>query len=482
MGAFDPKGAVVEAVDPEGPAAMAGIEPGDEILEVAGKAPLDLMDFLDRAASGSIALKVRRGQREFISYLEKTEEEPLGVEFTDTLFNRVKTCRNKCVFCFMDQMPHKMRPSLYYRDDDYRLSSLHGNFITLTNLAEGEWERIRDQRVSPLYISVHATERELRTELLGSTKQAGMDLMARLAQLQEWRIEFHAQIVLMPGLNDGAHLDRSIRDLARFLPALQTISIVPVGLTRYRAHLRHLEPVTPAMIPGLVEQVTAHQRVFLEQCGERVVFLADEMYLIADLKHPPHSYYRDYPQLENGVGMVRQFVTDFNRRKAAFARRPGPPRSWLMLTGEYGGKIFPPLVADLLGRCPDLQIKLKVVKNRFFGEMVKCSGLLAGRDLLVALQEVQEWLQPGVTVLVPGNALKDAAVGSNSQAGLFLDDVSLQSLADHFGVPFVDGGSHCPEWLESLRDGQGLLRVDPGAGRDTPMVIRDFPQRKGSSV
>ena len=477
MGTFDPKGAVVLSVDPEGPAAAAGLLPGDEILEVAGKAPLDLMDFLDRAAWGPTTLKVRREGRDFESVLDKTEEEPLGLEFTDTLFSRVKTCRNKCVFCFMDQMPKKMRPSLYYRDDDYRLSSLHGNFITLTNLSDEEWERIRVQRVSPLYVSVHATEEKLREELLGSTKQANMDVMVRLRQLQEWGIDFHTQVVLMPGINDGEALERTIADLATLLPALQTISIVPVGLTRYRAHLPHLRPVTAEMVPALIKQITPHQERFEEEWGEKVVFLADEMFLIAGLPQPPHSFYGDYPQLENGVGMVRHFLMDFQWRKGQLGRRPLPGGNWLMITGEYGGQIFPPLVAELEKRCPGLRIKLKPVVNRFFGEMVKCAGLLAGRDMLAALEEEADFLsKPGATVMVPGVALKDAAVTGNSQAGLLLDDISLQGLADRFGVPFVNGGSSCPEWLESLRDGQGLLRVEPTGERSTPVVVHQFPE------
>ena len=483
MGAFDPKGAVVLAIDPDGPAAAAGLLPGDEILEVAGQAPLDLMDFLDRASDGTTALKVRRGGEEFTSLLEKSEEEPLGMEFTDTLFSRVKTCRNKCVFCFMDQMPKKMRPSLYYRDDDYRLSSLHGNFITLTNLSDEEWARIEQQRISPLYISVHATDEKLREELLGSTKQAQMDLMGRLRQLQQWGVDFHTQIVLMPGLNDGEVLDRSIRDLETFLPDLQTISIVPVGLTRYRAHLPHLKPITADMVPPLIEQITAHQNRLEAEWGDKVVFLADEMYLIADLPQPPASFFGDYPQLENGVGMVRKFLVDFQNRKGRLGRNPLPARSWLMITGEYGGQIFPPLITELHRRCPGLEIRLKVVKNEFFGPLVKCSGLLSGRDILQALTEEAGWLRStGATVMVPGNALKDAAVMGNTQAGLLLDDISLQGLADKFGVSFVNGGGTCPEWLESLRDGVGLLRVDPTASKDTPVVVFNFPEHQAKTA
>jgi len=477
LGAFDPKGAVIVAVEPEGPAALAGLAEGDAILLVDGVLPQDLMDFQDRSSSGRVVLTVRRDEKTFETYYHRDEEESLGLEFSDTLFNRVKTCRNKCVFCFMDQMPKKMRASLYYRDDDYRLSNLHGNFITLTNLSESEWERIRQQRVSPLYISVHATEETLREELLGSTRQAKMDLMGCLRQLIEWGIELHTQVLLMPGLNDGEHLDRTLNDLGTLLPHVQTISIVPVGLTRYRAHLPHLQPVTPVMIPPLMKQVERYQERFLEQVGDRVVFLADEMYLIAGLPMPPHSYYGEYPQLENGIGMVRHFLLDFPRRRRYLKAPWGGPTRWLMITGEYGGQIFPPLLDEIRQRLPEVDIRLAVVPNRFFGPLVKCSGLLSGRDMLTTLEERRDFLsQPGTHVMIAGNALKDAAVIGLSQRGMLLDDISLQSLADRFQVPFVNAGSSCTDWLQTMRDGQGLERFDPSTGLPEEVVVIQYPE------
>ena len=468
MGAFDPKGAVVVAVDLDGPAARAGLREGDQIVLVDGKAPIDLMDFQDRTSSGRARLTVQRGQERFEVEFHRDEDEPLGLEFSDTLFNRVKTCRNKCVFCFMDQMPKKMRPSLYYRDDDYRLSNLHGNFITLTNLSEEEWLRIEQQRVSPLYISVHATEEKLREELLGSTKQARLDLMDSLRQLIGWGVELHTQIVLMPGLNDGASLDRSLDDLRSLGPAVKTVSIVPVGLTRYRAHLPYLKPVTKEMIPPLIEQVQRHQEKFLEMAGERVVFLADEMYLIAEMPLPPHSYYGDYPQLENGVGMVRRFITDFNRRKRRLQK--APKGRYLLVTGEYGGQIFPPLLKQLPQH---VEVRLIPVPNKFFGPLVKCSGLLAGRDILERLQK--EKLDNLDAVLMPGNALKDAAIVGRSEVGLLLDNISLQALADHFKLHFVNAGSSCEDWLRQLHhplSGQVFApQTEP-----QPIVIEEYPE------
>lgn len=480
MGAFDPKGAVIVEVDPEGVAAQVGLMAGDRILTIQGQSPQDLMDLLDRTYQGPTTLEVLRQQKVLLVDLPRLEHEPLGAEFSDTLFNRVKTCRNKCVFCFMDQMPKKMRGSLYYRDDDYRLSNLHGNFITLTNMADGEWERIREQHVSPLYISVHATDEDLREVLLGSTRQARMPIMEKLRQLTDWGIELHTQIVLMPGLNDGEQLDRSIRDLSSLIPHLRTISVVPVGLTRYRAHLPDLKPVTSEQVPLLLDQVGHYQAEFQEKYGDPIVYLADEMYLIGGLPMPPHRHYGDYSQHENGVGMVRRFLVDFNRRKRFLPQTLEYPR-WLMVTGEYGGKIFPPLVEALRQRIPSLEFRLKVVRNEFFGDLVRCAGLLSGRDILAQLEDERDFLQSGTRVMMPGVALKDAAVVGEADLGMLLDDISLQSLADHFGCTFVNAGSTCQEWLSTLVNGSGLQAFVPNLEQPTPLRIQHYPEHQKAS-
>ena len=480
MGAFDPKGAVLLDVAEGGAAQRAGLKAGDRIVTVNGQAPTDLMDLMDRTYEGPTRLEVSRDDHTVWIKLPRLEHEPLGAEFSDTLFNRVKTCRNKCVFCFMDQMPKKMRGSLYYRDDDYRLSTLHGNFITLTNVADEEWQRIQDQHVSPLYISVHATDEDLREELLGSTRLARMPIMEKLRMLADWGIELHTQIVLMPGLNDGAQLDRSIQDLITLAPHLQTISVVPVGLTRYRAHLPHLRPVTADMVPAIVDQIEGYQRDFSARFGDPMVYLADEMYLIGGLPMPPHRHYGDYPQHENGVGMVRRFLVDFNRRKRFLPRQLSHSR-WLMITGEYGGIIFPPLLEELQQRIPGLELRLSVVKNEFFGELVRCSGLLSGRDVATQLEKERPFLTPGTRVMMPGVALKDAAVVGEGARGMLLDDIPLQALADRFGVAFVNAGSTCQDWLETLTGGIGLEEYLPNLETPTPLVVQDFPEHQKAS-
>lgn len=481
MGAFEPKGAVIVAVEFGSPGARAGLRGGDALVKVNGRPPADLMDLLDLADSGTLDLIYLRDGQALETKLEKDPEEALGIEFSDTLFNRVKTCRNKCLFCFMEQMPKKMRASLYYRDDDYRLSSIHGNFITLTNLAEEEWDRIRDQRISPLYVSVHATDEALREYLLGSTRQAKMNFMERLNQLCEWGIDIHTQIVLMPGLNDGPQLDKSLNDLLALAPSVQSISIVPVGLTKYRAHMPLLKPFTPEMVPALLTQVGAFQKRCMAEFGEPMVYLSDEFYLMAGLPLPSHQHYGDYAQIENGVGMVRHFMVDYARRKTHLARRVRPDLRWVMLTGAYGGMIFPPLIEDLHRRVGRQVIELCPVPNEFFGELARCAGLMCGRDVLDRLEQIRPSLAGGnVRVMVPGVALKDAAVvaegGPGGEFGIFLDDVSLQSLADHFGVPFVNAGSDCADWLQTLSDGEGLGAVHPNPQSPSQVVIKQYPE------
>jgi putative radical SAM enzyme (TIGR03279 family) len=481
MGAFEPKGAVIVAVEPDSPGERAGLLAGDAIVKVNGRPPADLMDLLDLADNGPLELLFRRDGNTLECSVRKSPEEALGIEFSDTLFNRVKTCRNKCVFCFMEQMPKKMRSSLYYRDDDYRLSSIHGNFITLTNLSEEEWDRIRDQRISPLYVSVHATDEDLREYLLGSTRQAKMNFMERLNQLCEWGIDVHTQIVLMPDLNDKEHLDKSLTDLIALYPSVLSVSVVPVGLTKYRSHMPLLKPFTPEMVPGLLKQVGAYQQRCMAEFDEPIVYLSDEFYLMAGLPMPPHQHYGDYAQIENGVGMVRHFQVDYARRKSNLARRVHPDLRWVMLTGEYGGMIFPPLIEDLHRRVGRHVIDLCPVANEFFGELARCAGLMSGRDVLKRLEDFRPQLSgENVRVMVPGVALKDAAVvadynGADSSQGLFLDDVSLQSLADHFGVPFVNAGSDCIDWLQTLYDGVGLGVTHPNPSSPSQVVIHNYP-------
>jgi putative radical SAM enzyme (TIGR03279 family) len=327
------------------------------------------------------------------------------------------------VFCFIHQLPRGLRKSLYVKDDDYRLSFLHGNYITLTDLPDSEIQRIVDLRLSPLYISVHATDPVLRHFLLGSPKTIRGDLVERLRRLASAGIRLHAQIVLCPGLNDGLHLERTVRELGELHPAVATVAVVPVGLTRHREGLYPLRSITPAEAGATLDAIHGWQEGFLARHETRLVFAADELYLQAGRAIPPAAAYEGFSVVEDGVGLVRRFEDDLRR----LAARPGRPR-WrgARKATVVTGKLFGPVLERLLGglRVPGLRAEVVAVPNEFFGPAITVTGLLTGEDVARALSG-----RPlGDVVLIPRVALTETK-------GVFLDDVSPEDLAGHLGAP-----------------------------------------------
>jgi putative radical SAM enzyme (TIGR03279 family) len=418
-------GVRVLAVEPGGLAAAAGLRPGDRLLRVNGHALRDLVDFHVQAGEEELAIDVDRGGRACSVVLERKWGRDLGLECEPPAPAEISTCANKCVFCFIHQLPKGLRRSLYVKDDDYRLSFLHGNYITLTDLPESEIQRIVDLRLTPLYISVHATDPALRHFLLGSPKTIRGDLMERLERLARSGIRLHTQIVLCPGLNDGPHLERTVRELGALHPGVQTVAVVPVGLTRHRAGLYPLRSVTPAEARATLDAIHAWQATFLAGHGTRLVFAADELYLRAGCPIPPAAAYEGFPVAEDGVGLVRRFEDDFRRLAARLGRargRPAPRAA--VVTGE----LFAPILVRLLEglRAPGLRAEVVAVRNDFFGPAITVAGLLTGQDVARALGE----RPPGDVVLVPRVAVTETT-------GVFLDDVAPGDLARHLGVPVV---------------------------------------------
>jgi putative radical SAM enzyme (TIGR03279 family) len=416
-------GVRVLAVDPKGLAARAGLRPGDRLLRVNGHGLRDLVDFHVQAGEEALAIDVDRGGRPCSVVLERKWGRDLGLECEPPAPAEISTCANKCVFCFIHQLPPGLRKSLYVKDDDYRLSFLHGNYITLTDLPESEIERIVDLRLSPLYVSVHATDPGLRHFLLGSPKTIKGDLMERLRRLVAAGIRLHAQIVLCPGLNDGPHLLRTVRELGELHPGVATVAVVPVGLTRHRDGLYPLRSITPAEAGATLAAIQGWQADFLARHGTRLVFAADELYLLAGQPIPPAATYEDFAVVEDGVGLVRRFEDDFRR----IAARPGRPawrgtRAATLVTGE----LFAPILGRLLPglRVPGLRTEIVAVPNEFFGRAITVAGLLTGQDVARAL----DGCSLGDVVLVPRVALTETK-------GVFLDDVAPQDLARHLAVP-----------------------------------------------
>jgi putative radical SAM enzyme (TIGR03279 family) len=414
-------GVVVRRVRRGSVAAAAGVLGGDRLLAINGAPLRDVIDVHFNAGDEELEIDLERAGARSAARLVRRPGRDLGLEFEPPRPAEVSTCANKCVFCFIHQLPRGMRRSLYVKDDDYRLSFLHGNYITLTDLEEAELGRIETQRLSPLYVSVHATDPELRHALLGRPRVARpiLPVMARLAQAG---ISMHAQIVLCPGLNDGPHLERTVRELAALHPGVRTTAIVPVGLTRHRQRLPALRGLEPDEARALVRTAAAWQREFLDRFGSRFVFVADEVYLLADLEVPDGRAYEGFPVVEDGIGLVRRFEDGFMR---ALRRLPQPraaPRSATIVTGE----LFAPRLSRLLGRLAvsGLAVDVAAVPNDFFGPKIGVAGLLTGQDI----QRTLARRRLGQRVLIPAVSLRE-------QDGVFLDDLTPAELARDLDTP-----------------------------------------------
>ncbi len=413
-------GVVVAAVRAETPAAAAGLRAGDRILAINGRRLRDAIDFQFHAAEDRLDLAVERdGAPRALTVRRRGPE--LGLELEPPRPAEIATCANKCVFCFIHQLPKGMRRSLYVKDDDFRLSFLHGNYITLTDLGEADLARIVEQRLSPLYVSVHATDPALRWRLLGRPRVSA-EILPRLERLAKAGIRMHAQIVLCPGLNDGAHLERTVSELAPLHPQVATTAVVPVGLTRHRERLPELRRLTPEEARALVATVAGWQARFLSTLGSRFVFLADEIYLLAEHPLPPAPAYEGFPVVEDGIGLVRRFEDGFAHALAR-RRRRDPGRPVTLVTGEIFG---PRLEALLAGRAlAGPGVRVAAVPNEHFGRAIGVAGLLTGRDIQRHLATLPDL---GRAVLVPAVALRDVD-------GVFLDDVTPADLARDLGVP-----------------------------------------------
>ncbi len=405
-------------------AAGAGLLPGDRLLRVNGTPLRDLIDFHMLAGEERLAIELVRGCQAHSVVLVREWGRDLGLECEPPTPSEISTCANKCVFCFIHQLPRGLRKSLYVKDDDYRLSFLHGNYITLTDLPDEEVQRIIDQRLSPLYVSVHATDPTLRHFLLGSPKTLRGELMDRLGRLAEAGIRIHAQIVLCPGLNDGPHLEHTARDLARLHPAVATVSVVPVGLTRHRDGLYPLRSLSPDEARAALAAIHGWQGEHLRRHGSRIVFGADELYLQAGEPIPPTTAYEGFPVVEDGVGLVRRFEDAFARSVGRHRGRRPRARVATVATGE----LFAPVLRRLLQAAalapPGAPaIDVVAVRNEFFGPAISVAGLLTGQDLARALAG----RALGELVLIPGVALHEGR-------GVLLDDVSPGDLANHLGA------------------------------------------------
>lgn len=406
---------IVSAVTPGSIAEEMEIEPGDVLVSVNGQEPEDVFDYRYLMNEEEVLIVIRKPDgEEWELEIEKEYEDDLGMEFENGLMDDYRSCRNKCMFCFIDQLPKGMRDTLYFKDDDSRLSFLQGNYLTLTNMSEHDLEKIIYYKLSPINISFQATNPELRCKMLHN-RFAG-DVMDKVRRLKEAGIMMNGQIVLCRGVNDGEELDRSIRDLVTLMPELQSVSVVPVGLTRYRDGLYPLEPFTKEDACKVLDLIHSWQEKLLKEYGTHFIHAGDEWYILAERPMPEETTYDGYLQLENGVGMVRLLKEEVD---AYLKKLPGDDRKRrvTIATGELAAPYLREHVASIRGKYPNVEVQVITVKNEFFGGKITVAGLLTGQDLVKQLKGKDL----GEELLLSINMLK-------SDEPIFLDDMTVEQL------------------------------------------------------
>jgi len=384
--------AKIERVEKGSIAEKYGLSKNDIILSVNDFDVRDSLDWIFRTCAEKIKIKALRNEKIFEINLKKQEEEPLGIVFDGVIFDSVKTCKNKCVFCFVDQEYDGARKTMKIKDDDFRLSFFWGNFISLTNLKEEDYKKIEEYFISPLYVSVHATNPELRKDIF-KNKFAG-DIINQLKKLINMNITVHTQIVLCPCLNDGRELLRTLEDLSDLYPAVASIAIVPVGLTKY--HKNGLRAFTVEEMKKIIKDVSKFQK------GEPFIFLSDEFYIKTNTLLPSNKAYGEYPQIENGIGMMRSFLTDFNRNKRFIPDSVPKKREISIITGVLAGTYLEK-ITESFKKVKNLSLKVHVAKNYFWGGNVDVAGLLTGFDVEKTLKAKQYYRK----VLISSNCLTD---------------------------------------------------------------------------
>jgi putative radical SAM enzyme (TIGR03279 family) len=404
----------VAAVEADSDAERAGIMPGDKILRINEEEVRDRLDFEFHRSGDILELEIMRGERLMTVAVERDEGQVLGIE---PEVMKIHLCKNNCVFCFVHQTPKGMRKSLYVKDEDYRYSFLDGHFTTLSNMKEDDWKRVLEQKLSPLYVSVHCTEPKMRADLLKNDKLE--PVMDRLQWMRDHGISFHTQMVIIPGWNDKDYLERSLAELRPLYPDLLSISVVPIGLTSYRKNLPDLRLCTREDALDILERVERHGREVLAETGEMFIFPSDEIYILAGKEVPPAGFYGDFSQYENGVGTIRTLLDDF-ARELPYLPKASPDWEITVLTAPLASATQEGILETLREK-KGLQSELLVCENVTFGATVTVTGLLCGKDFALALERSRG----KGPVLIPPNSL--------NRDNKFLDDMSPKDLEARFG-------------------------------------------------
>ncbi|MEZ4650625.1 MAG: DUF512 domain-containing protein [Candidatus Eisenbacteria bacterium] len=415
----------VETVAPGSEAELLGIRPGDQIVRINGEPVRDALDFHFRAADLDLSIELFRGTEKIAVDVSPMGPPDLGISLAPM---KVRLCGNDCVFCFTYQNPSGMRKTLYVKDEDYRLSFLHGNFVTLSNLKEWEIRRIVEQKLSPIYVSVHSMDPAVRQEMIRARQDR--DIRPILDYFAENDIEMHTQVVFVPGYNDGEDLKNTVRELAKYFPHVQSLAVVPLGMTTHREGLPDLEPVSEDLARRTLADAEAFQEEFRETLGITFLHMADEWYRKVGRPVPPETQYDGFPQLENGIGLTRWFTNKMGRVRQLFPdAKDAGVRKVTLVTGELFRPVLEPMVRKKLERSKeDVEVQIVGVENHFFGRSITVSGLLVGQDIIRALEQVPDL---GDRIYLPPSTLNDDDI--------FLDDTPLGAIQERFRIPVQVG-------------------------------------------
>ena len=431
----------ITSVQKRSRASKAGIIAGDVLISINGNEISDVLDYRFYLAEKEVTLSLARGESKYETTIKKEEYDDIGLDFETPLMDKKQTCKNGCIFCFIDQNPKGMRESIYFKDDDSRLSFIHGNYVTLTNMQDKDVDRIIKMRMSPINISIHTTNPDLRVKMM-KNKRAG-EVLSYLKRFYDAGLSMRGQVVLCKGVNDGEELLRTLRDLMAYQPMLDSVSIVPAGLTKYRDNLYYIPEFTKEDAVDIINTVNKIAEENLKQNGSRLFFLADEFYLKAGLEIPDADYYEEYPQIENGVGMIRSFSDEFLLAAEALSEylngRKIKKRRVGIVSGVASYDTLVGITERLMKICPELEITVYKIINYFYGETITVSGLLTGKDIVEQLSGLP---MPDL-LLLPENTLREGE-------DVFLCGMTFTELEQRLSVKAATASGDGFEFVEAV--------------------------------